>query len=94
MPRRELLTAAQREALLAFPEEEENLEWLALPEELGRDIHQNHVLRLARQGAQTPANDLLAESAPLLRSPQALLLTNDVQKRSGSAIPGLREAWL
>jgi hypothetical protein len=25
MPRRELLTAAQREALLAFPEEEENL---------------------------------------------------------------------
>jgi hypothetical protein len=25
MPRRELLTAAQREALLAFPDEEENL---------------------------------------------------------------------
>jgi hypothetical protein len=25
MPRRELLTAAQRKALLAFPEEEENL---------------------------------------------------------------------
>jgi len=30
---------------------------IALPEELGRNIHQNHLLRLARQGAQTPAND-------------------------------------
>jgi len=29
---------------------------IALPEELGRNIHQNHLLRLARQGAQTPAN--------------------------------------
>ena len=30
---------------------------IALPEELGRNIHQNHLLRLARQGAQTPVND-------------------------------------
>jgi hypothetical protein len=30
---------------------------IALPEELGRNIHQNHLLRLARRGAQTPAND-------------------------------------
>jgi hypothetical protein len=30
---------------------------VALPQEFARNVHQNHLLRLARQGAQTPAND-------------------------------------
>ena len=30
---------------------------VALPQEFASNVHQNHLLRLARQGAQTPANE-------------------------------------
>ena len=68
MPRRELLTAAQREALPAFPEEEENLEWFRYARGAWQGYPPEPCLASRPAGAQTPANDLLAESAPLLRS--------------------------
>jgi hypothetical protein len=45
------------------------IRFIALPEELGRNIHQNHLLRLARQGAQTPVNDF-RDLTDERRSPQ------------------------
>jgi len=49
--------AANPRNILEHIERLKALRSIALPEELGRNIHQNHLLRLARQGAQTPVND-------------------------------------
>jgi hypothetical protein len=46
---------------------------IALPEELGRDIHQNHLLRLARHGAQTPKHQqTIFEILPMSADTQRL----------------------
>jgi hypothetical protein len=49
--------AANPRNILEHVERLKAIRSIALPEELGRNVHQNHLLRLARQGAQTPAND-------------------------------------
>jgi TnpA family transposase len=49
--------AANPRNILAHIERLKAIRSIALPAEVGRNIHQNHLLRLARQGAQTAAND-------------------------------------
>jgi hypothetical protein len=49
--------AANPRNILAHIERLKAIRSIALPAEVGRNIHQNHLLRFARQGAQTAAND-------------------------------------
>jgi hypothetical protein len=67
MPRRELLTAAQREALLAFPDEEENL-------------LQHYVLRVRDLAtSRRPQSAGLCGTTCYLRYPGRVLAENETQ---------------